>query len=149
VENLRYIESLRKRSAGIQLLVEFRHESWDTDEMEEQVRSLDVTWVSVDEPELEGLISRRIRATSDIAYVRMHGRNAAAWYNKAAGDRYDYDYSEQELTEWGERLLSLKVPVRKAYILFNNCYHGQAPRNAQWLKQWMQEKYSEETESGD
>jgi uncharacterized protein YecE (DUF72 family) len=81
-----------------------------------------------------------VRVTSDIAYVRLHGRNAAAWYNRAAGDRYDYDYSGQELAEWGEKILTAASPARRAFVLFNNCYHGQAPRNAQWLMKWMEQK---------
>jgi uncharacterized protein YecE (DUF72 family) len=139
-ESARYLEGIRDLSSGIPLSVEFRHHSWDCDEAVEQIRSAGLTWVSVDEPALDGLMLPRLRVTSEIAYVRLHGRNTAAWYNRTAGDRYDYDYSEQELEEWGQRILAEENSVRRAYVLFNNCYHGQAPRNAQWLMKWMGQK---------
>ena len=139
-ESVRYLENLCALCTGIALCVEFRHNSWDRDDAGEQIRSAGLTWVSVDEPTLDGLMSPRVRVTSDIAYVRLHGRNAAAWYNRSAGNRYDYDYSGQELEEWGEKLLTGATPARRAFVLFNNCYHGQAPRNAQWLMKWMEQK---------
>lgn len=137
-ENLTYISEVKDLCGEIPLCVEFRHASWDQDGAEEQICSRGLTWVSVDEPALEGLMSSLVRVTSNIVYIRLHGSNAAAWYNRDVGDRYDYNYSEEELTRWGDKLLSLETPARRAYVLFNNCYHGQAPRNAKWLMQWLE-----------
>ena len=39
------------------------------------------------------------RVTSPVAYLRLHGRNAADWFREGAGRdaRYDYLYSHEEL----------------------------------------------------
>ncbi|HEY3296030.1 MAG TPA: DUF72 domain-containing protein [bacterium] len=135
-ESVDYLKSLRDLCKGIRLCVEFRHRSWAGDEALQQIRELDLTWVSPDEPPLPDLMPRRFVATSDILYVRLHGRNAAAWYNREAGDRYDYEYSTEELTEIGREILAAEAPARRGYVLFNNCYVGKAPRNALWLKNY-------------
>ena len=71
-------------------------------------------------------------------------RWSAAWYDRAVGDRYDYNYSEQELSEWGTRLLQTDAPVKRALVFFNNCYHGQAPNNAKWLMEWIKQHFDED-----
>ncbi len=41
---------------------------------------------------------------SDLAYVRLHGRNAAKWWDHdEAEDRYDYLYSRGELAPFADR----------------------------------------------
>ena len=56
------------------------------------------TMVVVDAPrsEAKNLHSDVVAATSQTAYVRMHGRNAATWNTRAksAAERFDYLYSE-------------------------------------------------------
>ena len=42
-------------------------------------------YVSVDEPDLPGLVPPIARATSDIAYVRLHGRNKVNWWQPNSG----------------------------------------------------------------
>jgi len=45
--------------------------------------------------------------TGPIGYVRLHGRNAEAWFDRKAPveRKYDYLYSESELEEWTARFL--------------------------------------------
>jgi len=136
-ESLEYVARLRDQCEGENLCTEFRHRSWLCDEAIESLRSAGITWVCPDEPELPDLLPFKLVTTTDLLYVRLHGRNAPAWRNPRVGDRYDYDYSESELTSLGERLLDFQAPVTRAYVLFNNCYAGQAPRNAWWLKAWL------------
>ena len=64
-----------------------------------------------------------VKATSNIAYLRLHGKEE--WYN--------YDYSEKELKEWKERLDGLKN-IDKLFVYFNNDQHANAPQNAKTLK---------------
>jgi uncharacterized protein YecE (DUF72 family) len=138
--NVNYLRDLSAMAADVPLFVEFRHKTWNHANATDGIRDLSLSWVSVDEPSLPDLMPFGLIASRDTLYLRLHGRNAAAWYDKAAGDRYDYDYSAEELTDIGKQLLSANPRVRRAFVFFNNCYHGQAPRNAQWLMTWLAEQ---------
>ena len=63
-----------------------------------------------------------VAATSPIAYVRFHGRNAATWNRRGGGaaQRFDYLYGAAELGEWVEPLRELAGAAEHAYALFNN-----------------------------
>ncbi|MDD5088438.1 MAG: DUF72 domain-containing protein [bacterium] len=135
--NLSYLLMLAERCSGACLCVEFRHGSWVCEEAIAPLRENGIAWVTPDEPALPDLVPFRLITTADIAYIRLHGRNATAWRDPSAGDRYDYDYSEQELTTIGEAILRSEVSVKAGYILFNNCHLGQAPRNAWWMQTWL------------
>ena len=92
------------------MLVEFRHRSWFEDENRADVLSfleeLGATNVVVDAPKTEAknLVPTVVAATSPLAYVRLHGRNAATWNVRggSASDRFDYLYTREELSEWVE-----------------------------------------------
>ncbi len=140
-ENRAYLAGLRERYPAVPLFVEFRHASWTTEPVFPFLRQLQLGWVSVDEPELPSLLPPVGRATTDIGYVRLHGRNAAKWYAGGEGgsDRYDYLYSEDELREWAQRIRQLVEETRQVYVFFNNCHAGQAPANAQAMKDLLQQ----------
>ena len=137
------VEELR----GDRPLVEFRHRSW----LDEEGRAgtlafleeLGATNVVVDAPKTDArnLVPTVVAATSPLAYVRLHGRNAATWNVRggSASDRFDYLYSEEELAEWEEPLRSLGEEAEEVYVLFNNnrwnrrpdgVTEAQAPANA-------------------
>ena len=132
------MDYMQRLQTNTRLCVEFRSRTWLNDAAIEQMRKAGITWVCPDEPDLPDLMPHRLIATSDLLYVRLHGRNARAWYDRSAGDRYNYEYSTEELTEFGRELLAFETPIRRAIILFNNCHAGQAPRNAWWLKSWLE-----------
>jgi uncharacterized protein YecE (DUF72 family) len=136
-ENLKYVIGLREYTAGTPLCVEFRQRSWLTDEAVAACRDAGVTWVCPDEPDLPDLMPRKLIVTTDILYIRLHGRNSRAWYDRGVGDRYDYNYSETDLVGLANEIVNEETSARRAYVLFNNCYAGQAPRNAWWLKMWL------------
>jgi uncharacterized protein YecE (DUF72 family) len=143
---LDYVLALRNFCISVPLCVEFRNRSWDTVETLEKLRRSDITWVCPDEPDVQELLSFRLQTTSHLFYLRFHGRNAAAWYDSRAGNCYDYNYSAEELTDFGRALLKSETAVKKAHILFNNCYSAQAPQNALWLKEWL---VASEVQSGE
>ena len=78
------------------------------------------------------------RATTDVAYVRLHGRNAKTWWGRGEGDRYDYDYRPEELKEWVQKIRELAERSKKTYVFFNNCHAGQAARNARLMMDMLQ-----------
>lgn len=135
-ENRAYLARLRDRYPAEPLFVEFRHAGWAQEPVFGFLRQLRLGWVSVDEPALPNLLPPLARATTDVGYVRLHGRNAATWYagREGGSDRYDYLYSEPELREWADKIKQLVEETRQTYVFFNNCHAGQAPANAQAMK---------------
>ena len=84
------------------------------------------------------LPSSRIEATAPTAYVRFHGRNAGKWAGPATrNERYDYDYSDEELQEWVEPITNLEKYSDTTYVLFNNHDRGKAAKNAQSLQHML------------
>lgn len=130
LKNLEYIDKIRKYCEGIPLFVEFRHKSWDKEEVYSFFREEGIGYCCVDEPALEGLLEPQSIATTGTGYVRFHGRNKLTWWDSSKGDRYDYLYNENELNEWLERLRALRQKTTKTYIFFNNCHQGHAVKNA-------------------
>jgi uncharacterized protein YecE (DUF72 family) len=74
--------------------------------------------------------------TSDVGYLRLHGRNTATWF--AAGDdaaaRYDYRYRDEELRELAAAAEAIAARTRDTYLIANNHFRGQAMLNALELK---------------
>ncbi len=120
------------------LFVEFRHASWLTDRVFRYLEERGIGYCSVDEPALPGLVPPLARITGKVGYVRLHGRNEANWWGKG-GDRYDYDYSPEELKEWVAKIRELAEKSSKVYVFFNNCHAGQAARNALLMRDMMQQ----------
>ena len=127
--NLEYVSIVRQAVTPHPLFVEFRHNSWVNREMYDYLKSENIGYVCVDEPQISYLLKPDAFATTDTAYIRLHGRNAEKWWN--GGDlRYDYNYSEEELADWRDKTIKLSTKVKKVFVFFNNCHHGQAAKNA-------------------
>ena len=150
----KFLLELQERMEGVPLFVEFRHNSWAHEEAFEWMERESLGYVSVDEPDLPGLLSRVARATGPLAYVRFHGRNARNWYAGDGGGRggtaadggpkprerdrrllrYDYLYSEAELKEWAGKIRELNQKTQKTFVFFNNCHAGQAATSAKLMR---------------
>jgi uncharacterized protein YecE (DUF72 family) len=128
-----HLALLRKRLGDDPVFVEFRNDSWVQDDTLDFLRSHNIGYCSVDEPHLKGLMPPLVAATTDTGYVRFHGRNARNWWGRGGGDRYDYDYSRDELAEWVDKMAELENKVKKVYAFFNNCHAGHAARNAELM----------------
>lgn len=139
--NRQYVALSTELLAPHKVAVEFRHVSWvHGDELSSTLgllASLGASFVCVDEPRLEArnVLPPLPVATTDIAYVRFHGRNAATWNSRttSAAQRFKYFYSADELTEWVAPVRSLQEHAATTYIMFNNCFADYAPRNAQQM----------------
>ncbi|MGB9727231.1 MAG: DUF72 domain-containing protein [Nitrososphaeria archaeon] len=104
-------------------VVEFRDESWLSEEIFKMLKEYNIAYCIVDEP----LLPPVIEVTGRIAYVRWHGRGSRPWYY--------YEYREDELREWVPRLNKIASEVEILYGYFNNHFRGYAPKNAlQMLK---------------
>ena len=129
-----YLLTMIERLRDLQLVIEFRNKSWVQPETFELLRSHGVGHCAVDEPDLPRLVPWVGEATSDLAYARFHGRNAEKWFSGSAEERYDYNYSEQELHDLVDRVQAFPGPVKMLYNFFNNCHAGSAAKNARRFK---------------
>ena len=71
-------------------------------------------------------------STSDIGYVRLHGRNYKQWFteNQNTGDRYNYLYTLDELEPWVARTKTVAKESKDTYVVTNNHFVGKATVNA-------------------
>jgi uncharacterized protein YecE (DUF72 family) len=66
------------------------------------------------------------------------GRNGENWFkrNVSAAQRFKSLYSERELAEWAGRLRQLSG-VRRAFVIFNNCYSNFGIMNATTMREML------------
>ena len=89
-----YLADLLRAFAGHRVAVELRHRSWSDriDETLALLNELGAAWVQIDEPKFTLSIRQNyLPNVRSFYYMRLHGRNAAAWWSHAhAEDRYNY-----------------------------------------------------------
>ena len=86
-EEAAYLDELLDRFSGLPLVAEFRHAGWGREESVERLRRLGVGFCNIDQPRLGSTLGPTSHVTGPVAYVRLHGRNAAEWFRGADGDR--------------------------------------------------------------
>jgi uncharacterized protein YecE (DUF72 family) len=150
--SLDYLEWARDQLGADDMLVEPRHRSWFAEDIRtELLRWLEqhrMSWVTVDAPKVDAanVPATLVAATSPLAYVRLHGRNAGTWNVRggSAAERFDYLYSEAELREWVEPLRDLAGESEQAYVFFNNNNQtdgvAQAPAGALLLRKLLEDE---------
>jgi len=130
------LESLAAWFVALPLAVEFRHRAWDRPGVVDFCRHRGLVFANIDQPPVAESLGATTHVTrADIAYLRLHGRNAGSWFSAAGRDaRYDYLYSAPELDELAERVRELKAAARQVFVCGNNHYKGSAVRNLQELQ---------------
>ena len=103
-------------------VIEFRHESWFSEDVYSLLRSHKVTFCVVSSPELPD----HIVETAEASYFRFHGR--IGWYK--------YNYTDEELKEWAEAIK--KTKSKECFIYFNNDYRAYAVANCKRLGEYLQ-----------
>ncbi len=139
-ENNDYLKVLASNLKGVNTVVEFRNSQWETDQTFELLGELSLGYCCVDEPRLRGLVSPRVAVTGSVGYVRFHGRNYETWWDKEreSWERYNYLYSEEELSEWVPKVEEIEKKADRVYVIFNNHYKGQAPTNARMFEKMLE-----------
>ncbi len=138
-----YLTWLRERAGNFHLAIEFRHRSWLKEENRADtlslLRSLNCTYVCVDEPQLSWTVPPLIAQTTKSMVVRFHGRNRTAWQNHhtSVHERFAYFYQEEELRPWAQKLASFLGKSERIFLMFNNCYRDYAVRNAQMMQKLL------------
>ncbi len=135
-----YLGRISALMQGDLAIVEFRNHSWLTPDRAEATLSLlndlGLVYAVADEPQIPNDTVPPLPAVTNpaLAYVRLHGRNDAAWYRGGSGGaRYDYDYSPSELEEWASTIRDLALQAREVHVLFNNNAKGAGTHNAMAL----------------
>jgi len=110
------------------LVIELRHVSW-LDALD-FLRSQDLNFCNIDQPKSSTAITGTRLVTGPVGYVRLHGRNAKAWFDKDAGvnEKYNYLYSREELRLWEEALREMEA--EKTFLILNNHFQGKGIANA-------------------
>lgn len=140
-QNIKYILYVKQQLQDYPMCVEFRHQSWFNDQFKEETLSFltehQIIHAVVDEPQVkDASIPLVNRITSDIAFVRYHGRNVHGWTKKDMTDqewrdvRYLYNYNKTELLDLAQKVKILEQKAKKVYVVFNNNSGGHAAQNA-------------------
>jgi uncharacterized protein YecE (DUF72 family) len=141
--NFDYLLYCQELMEGLPIAVEFRHGSWLTRHHAEALfaflRQHKITYITCDEPQYGTLATAPFRpeATTQMAYLRLHGRNAENWLNHATA-RYDYLYPDRELEQIAREIDKLSQHTRMLFIMFNNCHAGHSVTNALRLQELLQ-----------
>jgi uncharacterized protein YecE (DUF72 family) len=141
-----HVQECRRRLPHATISVEFRHASWFSERNGERtlgfLHDLGLVHTVLDAPQgFANSVPGMWRATSPaLALVRLHGRNAQTWNAKglaSASDRFNYDYSEQELEGLAAPIARLAEQVERTHVVFNNNMEDQGQRNAARLRELL------------
>lgn len=146
--NMAELRRVRRDFDGLRVAIELRNETWMSEANRTETLALlekaDLIYVCVDEPQgFVASVPPVVAATSDVAVVRMHGRNPARWRARARGKRsndarvsgataeaWSYLYSHDELVEWEARIRAVAARTDEVHVIFSNAPIENAIRNA-------------------
>ncbi len=139
-EGMNYLEYLVKKLES-PIAMEFRNKDWNRKNVYDFLSKNNVSYCTVDSPNIGDLMPTVAKATSDLGYVRLHGRNGEKWFNARQGfERYDYSYNEKELRELIPKIRKIEKKTEKTLVLFNNHFQAKAAQNAKQFKEMVKEK---------
>ncbi len=133
---------IRHDFAKLRVAIELRNETWMTQDNRSETLDFlekhDLIYVCVDEPQgFVASVPPVVAATSDVAVVRMHGRNPARWRQRSGGRRgvagWPYLYSHDELVDWAARIRAVAARTDEVHVIFSNAPVTNAVRNAEEL----------------
>lgn len=137
-----YLTKLLDRFKDYPLVLEIRHSSWNNSQIYEWLEELGVGICNVDQPLFAKSVKPAAVTTSQVGYVRLHGRNYQDWFREKAprDDRYNYLYSLDELEPWITRIKEIAAKTKESYVITNNHFRGQAVVNALEMKAELTEQ---------
>ena len=138
-ENEAWLKRLSRDLAEYPIVVELRHASWDHGDVLAMLRSCGLGLCNIDQPVLRDSLAPAANVTSDVAYVRFHGRRYDTWFadDVPSFERYNYLYTSEELADWLPRIHAMSEAADEVYVLTNNHYRGQGPVNALQLRSML------------
>jgi uncharacterized protein YecE (DUF72 family) len=138
------LEVLARHFGQYHLAVELRHKSWSDDPSTADIlKQSNTAWVQIDEPKFQSSIASETPLTSNMAYLRFHGRNAEMWWKGDVETRYTYLYSLEEIHDLAEKVKNTSQQTSLTFAFFNNHWRAYAPHNAGDLIKALQLPFSE------
>ncbi|MBK7229033.1 MAG: DUF72 domain-containing protein [Ignavibacteriales bacterium] len=149
--SVQHIQKLRDIFSDVDCFVEVRHQSWKNNRALEFFKENDLTFCTIDQPQIGQAIEFDPIITNDKAYIRFHGRNIEAWKKSLSNfgkpqtyeeqsSRYSYLYSPGELVEIDQKIKSIQHKVKEVNVIMNNHPQGDAVANAFELIHLLEEK---------
>ncbi len=160
-DNRVYLSNLIQKFEGFPVLIEFRHREWIKESVFEGLEKRNAGIVFCDMPKLKNLPDGTVTNTPFVgsnAYIRLHGRNANAWYAHApkaqtsitsthanarysespnGSARYCYDYSDSELSQFVPIIKTALWEGKKVQVYFNNHPNGSGAKNGLKLREMV------------
>ena len=175
-QNRMYLSALLAQFRGLPVVVEFRHAEWIRASVFDGLAQRGASLAFCDMPELRNLPNQNCSQVQEgslpfvgkIAYMRLHGRNASAWYakendaqekeclqdhdalpglpaspksaaqNRNGSARYRYDYSDDELSEFAPVIQQAASQGRQVQVFFNNHPDGSGAKNARRMREMVE-----------
>jgi uncharacterized protein YecE (DUF72 family) len=149
--SVQHIQKLRDIFSDVSCFVEVRHQSWNNNRALDFFKENDLTFCTIDQPQIGQAIEFEPIITNDKAYIRFHGRNVEAWKKSLSNfgkpqtyqeqtSRYSYLYSPSELVEIEQKIKSIQHKVKEVNVIMNNHPQGDAVANAFELIHLLEEK---------
>ena len=142
-ESRDYVRWLLGTFCEYPMTLELRHKSWSDQphEMFELLNEYGAAWTQIDEPKFRFSIRQDLMPNvRTFYYMRLHGRNAEHWWeHERSEDRYNYLYSEEELTPFARAINTARAQVKKLYAYLNNHFAAQAVADAAMLRHLLDE----------
>jgi uncharacterized protein YecE (DUF72 family) len=115
----------------VPLVLEVRHESWFTRPALDTIRGLGFSLAHIDLPYAWNHPPANHPSVGPLGYLRLHGRNAEAWFRSGSGrnEQYDYLYSPEELGQLTQKARRIEAEHGDAYVVTNNHFAGKAFAN--------------------
>lgn len=133
-DNTTYLKKLLKQFSDYPLVVEVRHATWNDKAFFALLHERGVGVCNIDQPIIGRSLKPAERATSRLAYVRLHGRRYDTWFSDdpaaPPSERYNYLYTEQELEPWSAWIRHLADSGHSTFVIANNHFEGKAVVNA-------------------
>lgn len=155
---LEELEHVLQLTRDFRVAVELRNRNWLTGEQADKtlgfLRERRAIFVNVDAPAAEHftIIPSNVSAVTDsrAAYLRLHGRNAAAYIKgKTVAARFNYDYSDAEIEEVAARAQELAGDAREVHVVFNNNARDYAPHAALRLRKALGQLVASPPQTGE
>jgi uncharacterized protein YecE (DUF72 family) len=142
---LEELDTLVAALAPHPVAIELRHRAWLKEERLEDTlgwyEDRGAAFVGVDAPHgAPPTLLPPVDAVTrdDVAYLRLHGRNAEGWiHGRSVAERFAYRYADDELQEVGARAEALAERAGTVRMMFNNNRGSDAPVAATRMRELL------------
>jgi uncharacterized protein YecE (DUF72 family) len=146
---LKELDHLLELLRGEKVAIELRNRNWLMGEELETTAAFfkkrKIAFVNVDGPEGDHFMIMPhvdLVTTAQLAYLRAHGRNREGYVRgRSVEERFDYDYSDEELEEIAARAAEFATIARETHIIYNNNKSSYAPEAGGRFRRILAEQF--------